>query len=54
MWIAPLRADDVGALRALGEEIMFSSNDTPPEEFSMAYRLGATHQSGRYYPYRLP
>ena len=25
-----------------GDEIMFSSNDTPPEEFELAYRLGAT------------
>lgn len=25
-----------------GEEIMFSSNDTPPEEFALAHRLGST------------
>ena len=25
-----------------GREIMFSSNDTPPEEFALAHRLGAT------------
>ncbi len=29
------------AIGAVGEEIMFSSNDTPPEEFAYARRLGA-------------
>jgi hypothetical protein len=29
------------AIGAVGEELMFSSNDTPPEEFAYARRLGA-------------
>jgi diaminopimelate decarboxylase len=29
-----------------GEEIMFSSNDTPVEEFLLAKKLKANHQSG--------
>lgn len=30
------------ALKITGEDIMFSSNDTPPEEFELASKLGAT------------
>ena len=33
------------AIGAVGEDIMFSSNDTPPEE------AGGDHQSGRHYPH---
>ncbi len=28
-------------MRFFGHDIMFSSNDTPPEEFKLAYDLGA-------------
>ena len=38
----PHRADDERPVRFWREQIMFSSNDTPAEEFDLAARLGAT------------
>ena len=35
-----------------GENIMFSSNDTPAEEFALAASWGH-HQPGRHHPHRL-
>ena len=34
-------------------EIMFSSNDTPAEEFDLAAQAGRHHQPGRHHPHRL-
>ena len=37
-----------------GEEIMFTSNDTPIEEYEYALKLGAVIKPGRHHPSGLP